>query len=394
MQPIDFMKDALAIKDEIIDLRRRIHRHPEIGRTEVVTQKLVEEYLQSLGIQTRKIADTGVLGLLEGGRPGTTVGFRADIDALRIEEKTGLPFASECPGLMHACGHDCHTATLLGAAKILAAHRQELPGNVKFFFQPDEENDGGAQRMIDEGAMENPKVTAMFGAHVNPEIPAGYIGTRPGKHYAAANPFNITIQGIGSHGARPHKGVDAIVVACEVVNALQIYVSRETNPLDSVVITVGTFHGGAQSNALCDEVKLAGTIRTLGPEMRQKTVAAVRRITEGVVQAFGAKAEIDIRESYPGIVNDPAMTEFARQSIGQLLGQDKLFAIEQPVMGSEDFGLFLDHAPGTFYQAGVANPEKFTVVPLHNSRFNVDEDVLPILSAVHAKVAYDYLISN
>lgn len=387
----DFMKEALLIKDEIIDLRRKIHRHPEIGKTEVETQKLVEGYLQRLGIKTKRTAGTGVLGLLEGGSPGSTVGLRADMDALRIQEKTGVPYASEYPGIMHACGHDAHTAALLGTAKILAGCRKELPGNVKFFFQPDEEGDGGAAAMIAEGGLENPKVDAMFGAHVTPEIPVGHMGIRPGKSYAASNPFDIIIRGFGSHGARPHKGIDAIVIACQVVDALQLYISRETDPLDSAVITVGTFHGGAQRNAICDEVTITGIIRTLGPEKRKKTVEAVRRITEGIVQAFGAKADIIIQESYPGVVNDPAMTKFAGDSIARLLGADKLIAVENPSMGTEDFGIFLEHVPGCFYQAGVANPAKTPTVSLHNSQFNIDEDALPLLSAVHAKVVYDYL---
>ncbi len=387
----DFMKEASLIKDEIIDLRRRIHQHPEIGRTEVETQKLVEGYLQKLGIKTKRIAGTGVLGLLEGGLPGSTVGLRADMDALRIQEKTGVSYASKYPGIMHACGHDAHTATLLGAAKILAAFRKELPGNVKFFFQPDEEGDGGAAPMVADGGLENPKVDAMFGAHVTPDIPVGYIGTRSGKSYAASNPFDITIRGFGSHGARPHKGIDAIAIACQVVGALQLYISRETDPLDSAVITVGTFHGGFQRNVICDEVTITGIIRTLGPEKRKNTVEAVRRITEGIVQAFGAKADIVIHESYPGVVNDPAMTKLASDSIAELLGADKLVAVENPSMGTEDFGIFLEHVPGCFYQAGVANPAKTPTVSLHNSQFNIDEDALPILSAVHAKVAYDYL---
>ncbi|MEL7622486.1 MAG: M20 family metallopeptidase [Clostridiales bacterium] len=401
MHHLDFMKEALSIKEEIVDLRRRIHQYPEIGGTEVETQKLVEEYLQNLGIKTQRIADTGVLGLLEGGGANSeavsgpvsvaTVGLRADMDALKIEEQTGAEYASRRPGLMHACGHDAHTAALLGTAKILAAHREELPGNVKFFFQPDEEGDGGAERMIAEGALENPKVTAMFGAHVNPEIPAGRIGARPGKIYAASNPFDVTIKGFGSHGASPHLGIDAIAVAAQVVGALQLYVSRETDPLDSAVITVGTFHGGTQRNAIAEEVKISGIIRTLGPEMRQKTVTAFRRIVESTVQAHGATADIQILTSYPGVVNDEAMTQLARHSIAELLGEDKLFSLDHATMGTEDFGIFLEQVPGCFYQAGVANPAKTPTVSLHNGQFNIDEDALPVMSAVHAKVAYDYL---
>ncbi|MDR1193137.1 MAG: amidohydrolase [Peptococcaceae bacterium] len=391
MSAIDFMAEALAIKDEIIALRRKIHQYPEIGGTETETQRLVVDYLEALGVKTQKIADTGVLGLLEGSKPGGAVGLRADMDALKIQEQTGVPYASVRPGIMHACGHDCHTATLLGAARILAAHRENLPGNVKFFFQPDEEGDGGAERMIAAGGLENPKVTAMFGAHVNPGLPVGSIGVRPGKSYAASNPFEITIKGFGSHGAAPHLGVDAIAVACQVVSALQLCISRETDPVDSAIITVGTIQGGTQRNSIAEEVKMSGIIRTLGPATRQKIVAAARRVAEGTAHALGAQAEIVIHESYPGVVNDPAMTELARESIAELLGEDKVVPISVPNMGTEDFGIFLEHVPGSFYQAGVANPAKTPTVSLHSGQFNVDEDALPVMSAVHAKVAWDYL---
>lgn len=391
MHQLDFIKEAREIKDEIVSLRRRIHQYPEIGRTETETQKLVEEYLQGLNIKTKRIADTGVLGLLEGGHPGPTVGLRADMDALKVEEKTGASYASCRPGLMHACGHDAHTAALLGTARLLAAHREELIGNVKFFFQPDEEGDGGAQRMIAEGALQDPPVSAMFGAHVNPDLPAGYMGVKFGKNYAASNPFEITVRGFGSHGASPHLGVDAIAIAAQIVGALQLYVSRETDPLDSVIITIGTFHGGTQRNVIADEVKMSGIIRTLGPEIRQKTLTSVRRIVEGIVSAFGATADIQIHTSYPGVSNDEAMTRLVHKSVGELLGKDKVVILDQPTMGTEDFGIFLEHVPGCFYQAGVANPAKNPVVSLHNSQFNIDEDALPVMSAVHAKVAYDYL---
>ncbi|MDR1193390.1 MAG: amidohydrolase [Peptococcaceae bacterium] len=389
----DFLQEAQKIKDEIIQLRRTIHQHPELGQTETETQKLVEAYLRKLGITTRRIAGTGVLGLLEGGKPGTTVGLRADMDALKIQERTGVPYASRRPGIMHACGHDCHTAGLLGAAKLLAAAKADVPGNVKFFFQPDEEGSGGAAPMIAAGGLENPQVTAMFGAHVNSGIPAGYVGMRPGKYYAASNPFDITIRGVGAHGAHPDLGVDAIAVACQAVGALQLCISRETDPVDAALISVCTFHAGNQRNALADEAVLTGIIRTLDPKTRIKTVAAVRRIVDGIAGSFGATAEINIHEGYPGLINDPAMTELARRSVGALLGEDKLFPITQPSLGTEDFGIFLEHVKGCFYQIGVANPAKTPTVSLHNSEFNVDEDALPILSAAHSQVAWDYLLS-
>jgi amidohydrolase len=388
----DFLREANAIKEELIAMRRAIHRYPEIGKEEAETAKRVDAYLRALGIGTRRVADTCVIGLLEGGRPGTTVGLRADMDALAIEEYNDLPYASQRPGIMHACGHDCHTAALLGAAKLLAGMREQLTGNVKFFFQQDEEGDGGAQLMIDAGGLENPKVTAMFGAHVNPEIPAGSVGIMPGKAYAASNPFDVTIKGRSSHGAKPHEGVDAIAIAAQIVVTLQQYVSRLVNPVDSVVISIGMFNSkGGQRNVISDEVTMRGIIRTLGPEMRQKTKEAVRRIIAGIAEALGAKAEVTIYDSYPGVVNDPAMTELAGQAIAVLLGEEKLVKLHSPSLGTEDFGIFLEHVPGSFYQVGVYNPEKNAAAPLHSNYFCVDEDALPVMSAVHAQVAYDYL---
>lgn len=390
--PPDFLREAGAIKDEIICLRRDIHQYPELGREEFETAKKVEAYLRELGITTRRAADTGVIGLLEGGAAGGTVGLRADMDALAMQEYSDVPYASKRPGVMHACGHDCHTAALLGTAKILSRLKDRLPGNVKFFFQPDEEGDGGAQRMIDDGGMENPKVSAMFGAHVSVGLPTGKIGLRYGKAHAASDEFDITVKGRSSHAARPHEGTDTIAIGAQVVTALQQYVSRQVDPLEPAVVTIGTFNSkGSQRNVISDEVKMTGTIRTLGPEMRRRTAEAVRGIAEGVAKAMGAEAEVVINESYPGVVNDPAMTEFAGNAVKALLGEDAVVTIPNPSMGTEDFGVFLEHVPGTFYLAGVCNLEKGTAFPEHNNRFRVDEDALPILSAVHAAVAWDYL---
>lgn len=389
---IDFLREADLIKDEIIALRRGIHEYPELGGEEEQTAKKVEKYLGGLGIKTRRSYGTGVIGLLEGAFPGPVVAFRADMDALRIEEKTGLPYASKRPGLMHACGHDAHTAALLGTARLLASHRGVLRGGVKFFFQPDEEGDGGAKQMIADGAMENPKVDAVFGAHVDPLLPAGHAGFLPGKAYAASNIFRITIKGKSTHAAKPHLGVDAIAIASQVVSALQQYAARNVNPLDSVIISVCTMRGSSeQINVISEEVEMGGVIRTLGAEMRQRTVAAVRKIVSGVAEALGAEAYIEITDGHSGITNDPDMTLFAESTAEKLLGKERVRRMEKPTMGSEDFGLFLERAPGCFYSFGVANPEKGITAPGHNDRFDIDEDALPALSALHAAIAWRYL---
>lgn len=387
-----FMLEAGNIKDEIIALRRSVHEYPEPGGEEEETAKKVENYLGGLGIKTRRSYRTGVIGLLEGAYPGPTVAFRADMDALRVEEKTGLPYASKRPGLMHACGHDAHTAALLGAARLLASRRESLRGCVKFFFQPDEEGDGGAKEMIADGAMENPKVDAVFGAHVDPLLPAGHAGFLPGKAYAASNIFRIIIKGKSTHAAKPHLGVDAVAVASQVVCALQQYTARSVNPLDSVIISVCTMRGSSgQINVISEEVEMGGVIRTLGAEMRRGTVAAFKKIVSGVAEALGAEAYIEITDGHSGITNDPDMTLFAEDTAKMLLGAERVRRLERPTMGSEDFGLFLEHAPGCFYSFGVGNQEKGITAPGHNDRFDVDEDALPALSALHAAIAWRYL---
>lgn len=391
----DFLFEAENIRNEIISLRREIHEYPEIGTQEEQTAQKVENYLNRLCIKTRRSYNTGVIGLLEGGKAGPTVAFRADMDALRIEEKTELPYASKRPGIMHACGHDAHVAALLGAARLLAAHQDELHGNVKFFFQPDEEEGGGAKYMIADGAMENPKVKAVFGAHVSPLLPIGYAGFLPGKAYAASNMFWITIKGKSTHAAHPHLGVDAVAVSAQVISALQLYASRNTDPLDSVVISICTMQSSsAQRNIISDEVRLGGVIRTLGPEMQQKTVAAVRKITNGVTEALGAEADIEIIEGHSGIVNNDMMTAFAEETARELLGAQHIVHLEKPTMGSEDFGLFLDQAPGCFFAMGTGNLQKGITAPGHNNMFDIDEDALPVLSALHAALACNWLLTQ
>lgn len=391
----DFRLEAESIKEEIVGLRRAIHEYPEMGTEEEQTAVIIEKYLDQLGISNRRSFNTGVIGLLDSGNPGSTVAFRADMDALKIQEKTAKPYASKRPGLMHACGHDAHVAALLGAAKLLANHKSELKGSVKFLFQPDEEGDGGAKHMIDDGAMENPKVEAVFGAHVDPSLPAGQAAFLPGKSYAASNPFYITIVGKGSHAAKPHLGIDAVAVAAQVINALHQYASRGVDPLDSVIISVSAIHSSSTlMNVLSGEVEMSGAIRTLGPVMRKKTVEAVRKIVDGIANAMGAKAEINIVEGHPGVVNDLTMTDFAEKTAKEVIGASNVIRLNQPTMGSEDFGLFQEHAPGCFYSMGVGNEDKGITAPWHNEMFDIEEDALPALSALHAAIAYDWLLEN
>lgn len=388
------LKEAMAIREELISLRRHLHRHPELSKGEINTAAFVEKYLKDLGLQVRRVANTGVVGLLAGSRPGKTVGLRADMDALPIQELNQTDYCSLNPGVMHACGHDVHTAALLGCARLLSTRREELAGSVKFFFQPNEEVDGGAADMVAEGVMENPGVDAVFGAHVNPSIPAGMIGITYGQSYAAADTFDVVVKGLGSHGAEPHKGVDAIVVAAQIVNALQTIVSRQIDPLDSAVITVGVFRGGTQRNIVANEAFFSGIIRTLNPDTRKKAKDRLAALIQGMAKLYGAEAQVDLRTGYPGVFNDAEMTDLVKNSAAELLGPSRLLELKKPTLGTEDFGIFLQQVPGCFYQIGVQNLEQRPEHPLHSGYFDVDEDCLPTAAAMHAKVALDYLNLN
>ena len=387
----DIMRAAQAVSERAIELRRRIHRHPEIGNDEQVTSALIAETLTGLGWEVARPMGTAVVGLLRGGQPGRTVALRADMDALRIDEATDLPFSSEVPHMMHACGHDVHCAGLLGAAMVLAEHRSEIKGNVKLFFQPDEEGQGGAARMIQAGVMEDPRVDAVFGAHVDPELPAGHVGFKYGKMYAASDTFRVVIHGVGCHGASPSKGIDAIAIGAQVVSAVQQIVSRRVAPTDSAVITIGSFHGGSNGNVICDRVEIEGILRTLGREMRLEVRRLFTEAVQGICAAMGAQAEIHLRESHPGIVNWNESVELAKNTAEQLLGADKVHIIEVPTMASEDFGCFVQDAPGAFFKIGVRNEAMDAVYPIHSAKFKADEAAIPALIAMHVGNVLNFL---
>jgi len=384
---------ALEIKDEIVSLRRTIHQNPELGKQEFQTSKLVEAYLQSLNLETHQVAGTGIVGLLRGAHPGKTVAFRADMDALPIQEMNPVSYRSKNPGIMHACGHDAHTAALLGAAKLLAARREALSGNVKFFFQPNEEQEGGAKDMIQAGCMEDPKVDAVFGCHVAPDLPAGKIAVSYGICYAASNPFLVEIHGKSSHGAEPHLGIDAIVAGAHIVAALQTLVSRTLDPVEPAVVTVGSFHGGTCMNVIADAVRLEGMIRTLEPATRERLKEKFRETVQGIGSAMGAKIDIRIDEGFPAMITDPAMTDSLKAVAGIILGQENVLVSKHPTMGTEDFAYFLQKAPGTFFQLGAGDPLTSFERPLHNGYFDVDEHALPLAAAIHAQTALDFLSS-
>ena len=378
---IDFLKEARSVQDWIIEQRRWLHRHPEHGYQEFRTSEHICGVLKDLGMDSRRMAGTGVVADLAGGKPGPIIGLRADMDALPVQEQTDLPFASEHPGMMHACGHDMHMAAVLGAAKILAAHRDELPGTVRFLFQPDEEFLGGAARMIEEGCLEG--VSQVYGAHVRQELPLGSVGICPGPYYAANNPYKITLRGRGSHGAEPHNGTDVIVAGAAVVQALQTVVSRRMPPTEPAVITVGSFHAGSQNNIIPSEAVLEGMMRSFGEASRKRLADHFRSVVEGVAAAMGVEAEIEIRWAHPGVVNHKAQAELVRQAVETVLGPE--YAVEDHAsMVSEDFGCFIQDLPGCFYHIGVGGP-----AGLLSPLFCPEDWPLANAAAVHAQVLWD-----
>jgi len=378
----DYLAQAQAIAPELTALRRRFHMDPELGNREFHTAERIEAALAEWGIPTRRLLDTAVVGRLEGGLPGPTAALRADMDALPLQEATGVEFASRNPGVMHACGHDVHLAAALGAARLLAARRETLPGSVVFLFQPDEEGRGGARRMIDAGALEG--VDAVFGAHVAPDLPAGHVGVRFGKFYAASDTFRIVVHGVSAHGAQRERGVDALGAAAALVGRLIAIPGHM--PGERAVLSVGSLHAGSAENALADRAELAGIIRTLGPAAREEMRRQFRQAVDEVIPAWGATAEVELRPSYPGVVNDDGMTALAAEAACSLLGAERVHRIEAPTMTTEDFGYFLEERPGSFYHIGAGCP-----LPLHNTAFLPREDVVPVAAAVHAAVIEAFL---
>ncbi len=383
--------EAISLAPTLEEIFQTLHQFPELGNCEHSSAALIRARLDALGIPYTPLLDTATVAVIRGHAPGRTIGFRADIDALPLTEETGLPYASRTCGVMHACGHDFHTAALLGAAELLARRRNKFAGTVKLFFQPDEEGDGGAARMIAAGCMENPTVDAMLCCHVESGIPTGTLSVRSGPICAASNPFAVTIRGRGSHGAKPHLGTDVIVAGAQTVTALQTISSRRTSPTEPVVVTVGSFHSGTAGNILPEEAKLTGILRTMGGEARERVKADFRAIVSGIAAGMGVEAEIEIFESYPGCRNDPAVTSLLRQAAAKVLGEPNVLELDAPSLGTDDFGYFSDAAPGCYYYIGVGNEEKGFTCPNHSPRFAADPDALPLAAAVAAQAALDFL---
>ncbi len=373
---------AKTYTDKLYAICGQIHRHPELGNQEYHTAELIEDTLRALGIETRRVTETAVVGTLTGGRSGKTAALRADMDALPVTEATGADFTSETPGLMHACGHDIHTTAALGAAMILAEHRETLNGTVKFFFQPDEEGNGGARRMISAGCMEG--VDAVFGAHVAPDLPAGVIGVRYGKFYAASDMFTVTIHGRSAHGAQPEKGINALAAAAAMIGALHTLPAKYI--ADPAVLSVGMFHAGTARNIIADTAEFSGIMRTLGPDDRTTLKKAFRETIGRLSAQYGTTPEINISESYAGIVNSEAETRHVQQTAEALFGKENVRVLENPTMTTEDFGYFIDAAKGSFFHIGAG-----CTAPLHNPKFLPEPLTIIKLAALHADIIERYL---
>jgi len=376
-------------KEELIALRREFHQNPELGWEEIQTSNRVEEELKKIGIKVERIAKTGVVGTLKGKEDGKVVALRADMDALPIQEANNdLPYKSKNAGVMHACGHDTHTAMLLIAAKVLWELRDQIKGTVKFIFQPAEEPIQGAKKMFEEGVMEG--VDAILGIHIWSQLPTGKVSLEPGPRFAAGDRFKITVKGKGSHGAVPHLGVDAIVAASAIVMDLQSIVSREIDPLEPAVLSIGKINGGFNFNVLCNEVVLEGTTRSFNQDIQNRFPLMIKRMVDNTASSFKAKAEIDYIIGSPSCANDPALAQIAKSGITKLYGEDVVANFEK-TMGGEDFAYFIQKVPGMIVFLGGGNKEKNTTYPHHHEKFNIDEDALPVGTSLYAQFALDFL---
>lgn len=373
-----------ALKDAC-ELRRVIHSWPELGNGEQRTAEVIEAYLDRLGIPHERYLDTAVIGRLRLGASDSenvkTVAIRADIDALPIEEKTGCSWSSKVPGVMHACGHDVHTAALLGAARLLADADTDVSGNIVLIFQPDEEGSGGAMRLIEEGLLDG--VQAVFGAHVVPDIPEGSVGIRYGKFYAASDMYDITITGRACHGAQPEKGIDALAAACEAAAAIKHIADDET---DRCAVTTGLIRAGSVRNAVADSALLQGIIRSLGPENRARLKSGVEECVREACSRYGASPEISFIESYSGIVNTDKETEIAEKAAVSEFGEDKVVRINEPLMTTEDFGFYVEKCTGCFYHIGAG-----CSMPLHHPEYLPTDRAVETAMRMHYATAMSYL---
>lgn len=391
-------KAAAALQETVVAQRRYFHRHPELSNREVRTSGVIAAKLKALGFDEVRtgVSQHGIVALLKGGKPGPVVAIRADMDALPIEETLDVPFRSVNKGVQHACGHDVHMAVALGTAELLSRMRGEIAGSVKFIFQPAEEGapegeDSGADRMIREGALDNPRPGAIFALHTKPDMPAGKIGYIPGAMLASSDHLTIRVIGRKVHAAWPHQGIDPVVVAAECIAALQTIRSRRIDPVEPLVLTIGSIHGGNRHNIVAEEVVMEGTLRTHSEQVRERVISLVKEIVAGVAASHGAKAEVRwSARSNPPSVNNAALVQASLPVLRKTLGADNVVLVP-PVMGAEDFAYFQRQIPGMMFWLGVGNPAKGGSGALHTPEYEADEASLPVGVKVLTNLVLDWL---
>lgn len=394
---VQLYNEAKLLREDMVFLRRDLHMHPELGTKEVRTSGVVQNFLTEIGVEHTQMCGTAVVGLIHGKKPGGVVALRADMDALPMQDmKVNCPYRSQNDGVMHACGHDVHTTALLYAAKLLMAHREEICGTVKLFFEPNEETGGYARKMIENGVMEDPKVDAVFAIHQSPFCQVGKVCAKAGRISSASGKFKIRVYGKAAHGAEPQNGVDAVLIACQIALALQQCVSRSSNPEDAVALTIGTIRGGEVKNVVARECEMTGIHRTPTLEIREEMNRRIERIAAGIAAAMGGSAECEFDNGAAPVINDDAMTALVQQTAANMLGKDKVLhegSGALPITSAEDCGEFISAAKGCYYNVGSRNEEKGITAAAHTNCFDVDEDCLPLAAAMHAAVAINYLRS-
>ncbi len=381
---------ATNLAPRLLEIRRHIHSHPELSGQEYQTAAFVAGVLSSSGLHVVEgVGKTGVIGELQGTQHNEKVlAIRTDMDALPIQERSGLEYASRNMGVMHACGHDAHTTIGLGTAMVLSQIAEELGGKIRFLFQPAEESAQGASWMVKDGVMNH--VSAILGVHVFPSIPAGYVGIRYGALTAAADDLEIMIIGESGHGARPHEAIDAIWIACQVITSLQQAISRTQNPLRPVVLSIGKIHGGRAPNIIADQVQLLGTVRSLHPETRTQLPSWIENIVANVCNSYGAKYQVNYRQGVPSVQNDYALTKLLQSSAEEAWTTDRIQVLPEPSLGAEDFSVYLEHAPGSMFRLGVGYQDRSINHPLHHPQFEVDESAIVTGVVTLAYAAYKY----
>lgn len=387
------LQKSKEIQDWVVNLRRDFHRHPEPSFKEIRTSQIVVDELIKMGIKVERIGETGVVGILEGKTPGKVIALRADMDALSVTEKTGLPFSSENPGFMHACGHDCHTSMLLGAAKLLSEIKDEFIGTVKFIFQPAEETAFGADKMVEGGVLKNPDVDFIFGMHIWSDTPMNKVIVQEGPLMASGDTWTLDIKGKSSHGSAPWQGVDAIVCAASIIQSVQTIVSRSNDARSPIVINIGTIKGGERFNVTPGSVQMEGMNRAFSSYSRKKIPEWIERIVKNSCEAYGCEYEFKYNFVCGVTTNDEKGTKLVKNSVIKLIGEEGILSAEK-IMGSEDFSAYLEHIPGTLMLLGGRNENKKCCYSHHSNFFDVDEDALPIGVAAYVQVAIDYLSDN